>query len=202
MAGLGNDIFGYKRQPKPAGVFSSEDSVLIIAGGSGGQSTNVGNDAKLGYLVQNWNVSYAQQVQELFELGSNTLYWAKGRPVGQGALGRVLGAQDAEGSTNSSGDVTGFLPKEAYDICDGGATMVLQARGGSCPQEVKTQPGDTTPIIKGGIRKGIKITMSGVVVTSIGFTMQVGDVRLWENITWRFAFMNLQSANNLTQTQA
>lgn len=198
MAGLGNDIFGYKRQPKPSGVFSSEDSVLIIGGTS--NSTNVGAKDKLGYLVQNWNVSYAQQVQELFELGSNTLYWAKGRPVGQGALGRVLGAQDAEGS-GSNGDVSGFMPKEAYDICDGGATMVLQARGGSCPQEVKTQGQEQVPVIQGGIRKGISITMSGVVVTSIGFTMQVGDVRLWENITWRFAFMNLKSANQLPNPQ-
>jgi hypothetical protein len=43
--------------------------------------------------------------------------------------------------------------------------------------------------------------LSGVVVTSIGFTMQVGDVRLWENITWRFAFMNLKSANQLPNPQ-
>jgi len=192
MAGLGNDIFGYKRQPKPSGVFSSEDSVLIIGGGNN-QSTDVSAKNKLGYLVQNWNVSYAQQVQELFELGSNTLYWAKGRPVGQGALGRVLGGQDAEGSGET--DRAGFMPQEAYDICDGGATMTLQARGGACETPIKSTDG--VPVVQGGLKKGIEITMSGVVVTSIGFTMQVGDVRLWENITWRFAFMNLKSKNNL-----
>ena len=197
MAGLGNDIFGYKRQPKPSGVFSSEDSVLIIGGGASGATTDVSARNKLGYLVQNWNVSYAQQVQELFELGSNTLYWAKGRPVGQGALGRVLGGQDAEGADNNQ---AGFMPKEAYDICDGGATMTLQARGGACETPIRSTDG--VPVIQGGLKKGVEITMSGVVVTSIGFTMQVGDVRLWENITWRFAFMNLKSKNNLPPQRA
>ena len=142
MAGLGNDIFGYKRQPKPSGVFSSEDSVLIIGGGNG---TDV--SAQLGYLVQNWNISYAQQVQEMFELGSNTLYWAKGRPVGQGALGRVLGGQDAEGADENK---AGFMPKEAYDICDGGATMTLQARGGACETPIKSTDG--VPVVQGGLK--------------------------------------------------
>jgi len=190
---LGNDVFGYKRQPKPSGVFSSEDSVLIF----GGQDFPTNAGQALGYLVQNWNVSYAQQVQELFELGSNTLYWSKGRPQGQGALGRVLGGQDADGAADANGSPGGFMPKSAYDICDGGATMVLKARGGACDTPIVASDG-VTPIA-GGLKKGISIIMSGVVVTNLGFTMQVGDVRLWENITWRFAFMSLAKADSLSQ---
>jgi hypothetical protein len=169
--GFDSDVFGYKRNPKPHGVFSTEDSTLIF----GGEGATI-DAAVLGYLVQNWSVSYAQQVQELFEIGSNALYWAKGRPVGQGVLGRVIGAQDA--TTPSAG----FFPKSAYDICDGGATMVLNAKGGACP---------TPPVGGVTLDRGVKITMSGVVVTSIGFSMQIADVRLMEQFAWRFAYMAL-----------
>jgi hypothetical protein len=39
------------------------------------------------------------------------------------------------------------------------------------------------------LNKELNITMSGALVTSIGFQMQVGNVRLMENMTWRFAYM-------------
>ena len=168
---LSNDIFGYKRNPKPRGVFSTEGSELVFGGGSG---IDVGS--QLGYLVQNWQVQYTQQVQELFEIGSNELYWAKGRPAGNGALGRVLGDADTDSATK------GFFPQDAYDICDGGATMVLKAKGGHC------EAGANTTVV---LDKGVDITMSGCVVTSIGFSMQIGDVRLMENFAWRFAYMQL-----------
>lgn len=169
------DIFGYKRSPKPHGVFSTEDSKLVF-----GSSTDAGHGSAAGmaYLVQNWTVQYQQTVQELFELGSNALYWAKGRPAGMGQLGRVVGGADADVGNS------GFFPKEAYDICLGGAMMRLAAHGGHC---------DTAP--QGGIvlNKGVDITMDGCVVTSVGFSMQVGDVRLLENFGWRFAWMNVTS---------
>ena len=161
------DIFGYKRNPKPFGVFATEESKLTF-----GNVTN-----PLGYLVQNWNIQYQQQVQELFEIGSNRLYWAKGRPSGQGALGRVIGAQDAM-SPNK-----GFFPASAYDICDGGATMNLAATGGHCEQK-----GTNVDAI---LNKSIRITMSGCVVIQIGFGMQVADVRLMEQFGWRFAYLEL-----------
>jgi hypothetical protein len=154
------DIFGYRRNPKPRGVFSTEDSRLTFG--------NVSNP--LGYLVQNWNVAYTQQVQELFEIGSNALYWAKGRPAGTGTLGRVIGDQDVDSPNR------GFFPDDAYDICDGGASMILAAKGGAC---------------EGQLESGVNIEMSGVVVTSIGFSMQIADVRLIENFAWRFAYMQL-----------
>jgi hypothetical protein len=186
---LGKDIFGYKRSPKPQGVFSSEDSVLIFGGASNTGETNVGLASYLGYLVQQWSVQYAQDVMEVFELGSNALFWVKGRPRGQGTVRRCLGAQDAETSEG------GFLPKSAYDICDGGATMVLKARGGVCEQPV-TQEGQSL-VLQNGLKKGLAITMSGVVVTNIGFSMSVQDVRLYEDVTWRFAYMNLSNEDNL-----
>ena len=160
------DVFGYKRNPKPKGVFSSEDSKLTFGSAKD----------PVGYLVQSWQVQYAQQVQELFEIGSNALYWAKGRPQGSGTIVRVIGSVDAT-SPNK-----GFFPKNAYDICAGGETIELTAASGACPAANGTA----------ALNKEVRILMSGVVVTSIGFSMQVADVRLMENFTWRFAYLELK----------
>lgn len=165
---MANDIFGYKRNPKPKGVFSTEDSLLTF----GGASMGAGGDgsASLGYLVQNWQAQYQQQVSELFEIGTNALYWAKGRPVGNGVLGRIIGQADAD----SPGK--GFFPKSAYDLCEGGALINITARSGGC-----TQSG----------MKQLTIGMDGCVVTAVGFAMRVPDVMIQENIGWRFAKMEI-----------
>jgi len=176
-----DDVFGYKRNPKPRGVFSTENSKLVF--GSAGAAINAHEG---GYLVQNWNVSYQQQVQEVFEIGSNALYWSKGRPQGTGTLGRLIGDQDVD-----KNDGAGFFPKEAYDICLGGATIVLSAYGGHCPDGTQSAGMQT-------LNKGLDITMSGVVVSNIGFSMQVADVRLVENMGWRFAYMKFGSTGGAT----
>jgi hypothetical protein len=159
MAGV-NDIFGYKRNPKPESVFSSEESMLTFGG-----TTNL-----VGYLVQQWQTNYQQQVQEIFEIGTNALYWVKGRPVGQGSIGRIIGEKDV---STSSGR---FFPDSAYDLCDGGAMLNITARSGMCAGE--------TPAT-------LNITMDGVVVTSIGFAMRVQDVMINENMGWRFAALEV-----------
>lgn len=163
----GTDIFGYKRNPKPSGVFSTEDSQLTI-GGSSMTAT--------AYLVQNWNIQYQQQVQEIFELGSNRLYWNKGRPMGAGSIGRIVGA--------NKGDMpgTGLFPQEAFDLCDGGATMVIQAVGGHCA---------SASAVPFTLDKGVTLTMGGVVITSVGFSMGVEDTRIVEGYGWRFAGLQL-----------
>lgn len=169
MADLNDDVFGYKRNPKPRGVFSSENSKLTF-GSITGENVE-------GYLVQNWNISYSQDVQELFEIGSNRLYWAKGRPAGQGSLGRIIGGKEVDSPSK------GFFPQEAYDICEGGATMELTAQGGACDSK-----GTNVDEL---LNKQLRVTMSGCVITQIGFSMAIADVRLMENFTWRFAYLKL-----------
>ena len=159
MAGI-SDIFGYKRNPKPKSVFSTEESMLTFGGGdaTGG----------VGYLIQQWQTNYQQQVQEIFEIGSNALYWVKGRPQGAGTVGRIIGESDA--ATGGK-----FFPDAAYDICDGGASVNITARSGMCDNA--------------GAQ--INITMDGVIVTSIGFAMRVQDVMINENLGWRFASLEV-----------
>ena len=175
----GTDIFGYKRASKPQGVFSTENSRLVF----GEQQDPVG------YLVQNWNIAYNQDVIEVFELGSNNLYWTKGRPIGTGAISRIVGFKDAD-SPDSAGS---FFPKSAYDICDGGALMALTVVGGHCNSPVKGTPVSGTYNNLGTANKGVVITMDGCVITALGFSANVADTRLVEQVSWRFAFMDVKS---------
>ena len=172
-----SDIFGYRRSAKPAGAFSTEDSILTFGAVDGEGITN-----PAGFLVQDWNVRYGQQVQEIFELGSNKLYWSKGRPQGDGSLTRVVGFQPP--STDSG---TGLFPRAAYDICLGGAAFKLSVKSGNCDQV----QGVSNEFNK---TQGVAIFMDGCVITSIGFSAQVNDTRVMENIGWRFAFLNVNAA--------
>jgi hypothetical protein len=156
------DIYGYKRNPKPSGVVSTEESILTIGGGMGPP-----NPAFNGLMIQNWQVQYQQDVQELFELGSSALYWVKSRPQGQGTIARVVGPGGAE-----------LLPKEAYDICKGGVQFVIAARTGAC---------------EGTAFESKHITMDGVLVTNIGYNMSVQDTLLQESVSFRFAWMDVTS---------
>jgi hypothetical protein len=169
----GKDVFGYKRNRKVEGVFSTDGSWLHFGNMKSAQ----------GYLVQSWQIAYNQDVVEVFELGSNALYWAKGRPTGAGSLSRIVGIKDA---SVGDGD-TGLFPAEAYDICDGGALLEIKAAGGSCPP-------------KGNLKdvgaKGITLSMDGCVITSIGFSANVGDTRLMEAVGWRFGFLEIKATQS------
>ena len=151
-----NDVFGYKRNPKPRGVFSTDNSRFVFGSGTD----------PIGYLIQGWNVSYAQQVQEVLEIGSNEMYWVKGRPTGSGQINRGIAEKGA----------AKFFPAEAYDLCDGGATLNILARGGSCENYEQAE---------------LKLVLAGVVVTQIGFDMNVNDMRINEGIGWRFSYMQV-----------
>jgi len=149
------DIFGYNRNARPEKVFTTENSTLTISGSG------------VGYMIQNWNISYQQQVQEIFELGSSNLYWLKGQPQGQGTIARIVG--------NDGGSGISLMPPGAFDLCDGGVTMNISASGGDCD----------------GGGPAINIAMDGVVVTALGFSMSVQDMMVQQNFGWRFAKLSL-----------
>lgn len=154
---MANDLFGYSRNPKPAGVISSESTTLVIGSAAG---------AALATLVQGWSVQYQQNVEQIFELGSNKVYWKKGRPQGGGNISRMVGAGVGAGVT--------AMPSEALDVCQGGATMQFTVGGGSCAGA-----------------KPINITCSGVIVTGSEFSAQAADPQVSEGITWRFSSLSV-----------
>ena len=164
------DIFGYNRERKPKAVFSTENSLLTFGSGTPEDADGAG------LLVQNWNINYAQQVQEVFELGSNTLYWVKGRPQGTGTIQRAVGP--TVGARSQS-----LFPPEAYDLCLGGASFNMKVGAGGCPSTIQDSVG--------GQGTEVNINMDGCVVTSIGYNADVNDTRVIENVGWRFAFLEV-----------
>lgn len=150
---MATDILGYTRNPKPSGVISNENSTLVIGGAAG---------AVLATLVQNWSIQYQQNVEEIFELGSNRMFWKKGRPQGAGSITRMVGAGTGPGITQFS--------SEALDVCNGGASMSFGVGGGGCTAQ-----------------RPFNINLGGVIVTGLGYTSQVQDAQVVEGINWRFA---------------
>lgn len=172
MAGI-KDVFGYKRNPKPEGVFSNEESILTFGGSSMTQM--------VGYLVQDWSVNYSQQVQELFEIGSSALFWMKGRPQGAGSIRRIIGEASADSPSN-----TKLFPKEAYDLCDGGVLLRIAAKSGACGNT----GGGSYAVQSKAVE--VAIEMDGCVITDIGFQCTVADTLINETFKWRFAAMSLK----------
>jgi hypothetical protein len=98
------DIFGYNRGGA-SDVFVADKSRLTIVGVDGVD------------LIQNWQVSYQQSIQPIYEVGSSRLFWAKSNPIGSGSIGRIVGQSFLSMSGN---------------ICDKGATIVITNASGSC----------------------------------------------------------------------
>jgi len=156
------DIFGYNRTPKPENVFSNSGSLLTF--GVDGDTVADG----IGELVQNWNITYNNNITEVFELGSNKIYWVQGRPTGAGNIGRIVGLGNIK-----------LFPESAFDVCQGGATMNISAKPGSC--EAK----------QFAAVKKANLKMGGCIVTSIGFNASVADTRINETIAWRFSTLEV-----------
>lgn len=147
---MATDIFNYSRNVTPDIVFSSELTEMNWAG------------AGEGSLIQNWSIQYQQQVEELFELGGKRIYWVKGRPVGAGTIGRIAGGLGS------------IAPSGAMDICDGGVSMTIKARSGTCNGNVE----------------GIDLTLSGVLVTGKTYNGNVQTQRIMEGVSIRFASLS------------
>ena len=150
----GNDIFGYERAASPSAVFSSEQATLNFGG----------SDSK-GLLVQGWDVTYSQDIQELYEIGSSNMYWVRGHPIGQGRIQRVVGKGDNK-----------LLPADAYNVCNGGATFEIAMHTASC--------GGTD---EAAGTAEVTLSMGGCVVTQLGFSVTIQDIRINSSVAWRFA---------------
>jgi hypothetical protein len=154
----GGDIFGYKRSGKPRGVISSSEAVLTISGA----------EEPVGALIQDWQVQYQQEINEIFELGSDQVYWIKGRPKGEGSVGRIVAFKNVK-----------FFSPAAYDVCQGGDTVSITAGAGACY------------VSEGLEAQTVALTLGGTIVTSIQFSSQVQDTLIQEKLGFKFSSLRL-----------
>lgn len=108
---MGLDIFG-RNQTKVGGVFSADNAVLAVVGGSGANF--------IGALVQGIQSSYQQDYRDLYELGSTNVYHVIGRAKGRLSLNNIIG-----------GKSLGF-DKSFYDACNSGSTLSLRFTPSGC----------------------------------------------------------------------
>ncbi len=153
-----SDIFGYNRSGRPQAVFSSDKAHFTVEGKGEG------------YMIQQWDFTYQQNVQEIFELGSSNLYWVRGQPQGQGTIGRIIG-----GGTG----IDLLVPDSARDICSNSSTSV----------DIEFNPGEC--VSAAGATGANRITLDGVVITSVGFNSSVQDMMIRQNLQIRFAKMSI-----------
>ena len=146
------DFLGYKRDIKPNGqIMTGELATLSI----GGSRSN---------LVQQVTAQYGQAVMPKFEVGSPTLYWLTGQPMGSVTFSRIVGC--------------------------GGFLSALGSLRGSCGTLVPVQIGSdgqtgcTTARCGGGT-----LSFDGGVVESVNVTFSAGTLEVAEGATIKVAAM-------------
>lgn len=120
-----------------------------------------------GWLVQNIQFSYTQQVTLLYEVGSEFVYYVGGRAQGTASLARVIGP-----SSN-----TADLINKYNDICQ--------------PQPITMSASAGCPGADGVSRGGMEYTLEDAVLVSIAVTVTAQDVVITEQL--QFIFVDLES---------
>ena len=138
------DLFGYN-DVNWGGTFSADQATLSISGSAG--------DA----LIQNWSVTYSQNLQPVYVLGSNKVYYARQHAVGQIQIGRILSTDDV-------------ISKLGGNTCKGQPSVNISAGNGLCSTQ-------------GGVAQAtISIRCSGVVLTQVSWSGQVQQAWVAENL--------------------
>lgn len=75
------DVFGYKNNIATEGQIASADFARVAVG-NGGENA----------LVQNVDITYGQQIEEVTQVGSTQILWMPGRPRGNINLGTLVGS--------------------------------------------------------------------------------------------------------------
>lgn len=104
-------------------------------------------------LVQNFQTSFQQPVQPLFEIGSNARYYVVGKSSGTFSIAQILGF-----GTSALKAVTAMA-----NPCSGDRTLTVVFPGAFCEKDVA------------GVGQGLTLTMAGVLLQSIGFTVAAQD---------------------------
>lgn len=104
-------------------------------------------------LLQNLQVSHQQPVQPLFEIGSNARYYVIGKASGTFSCGQILGF-----GTAALNQV-----KDLADPCQGNRVLELELPNSFCRVD------------GGGDGEALWLTLRGVLLQSVGFTMAAQD---------------------------
>ena len=148
----GEDIFN-RQDNQFGGAFSAEQAKLTLVGG-------------LATVAQQLQLTYAQQITRVWELGSNALYYVAGRTQGNATVQRIVGPQET-------------------------IAAVYEDYGNVCnpqPLDVNFEPGggDNCPEHNGNY------TLEDAVITQVGFSVQAQDMLINENMQFMYSNLGIE----------
>lgn len=150
-------VFG-RQAPTLKGVFAADLAVLTL---SQGLSPT---------LVQNMNMTYAQQISRFFEIGGSGVYYVGGRSSGQLSVGHLVGP----GAT-----ILGWYSLFG-DVCNAKKNRLqFTARAGACDAASQV---------------GLTYDVNFVVLTQLGVAIQAQDVAITENSQAQFLALEVSQA--------
>jgi hypothetical protein len=141
------DIFGRKDSPFE-GAFSADSSTMKVGGVDGAKS-----------LIQNLQVSYQQQVNQIYEVGSANRYYVVGRTNGTIAIGRVVGPANLQDA----------MITRLGNPCSAGDKSLSFSLGSAACKGV-------------GAGNAINIKADACVATSVSYSVQAQDMLVNENV--------------------
>lgn len=179
----------YSRQKTTyGGSFASDLASLTIAG------NGTPNGIPLG-IVQNVQVSFAQQIARIYDVsngglsnsaagGNVPVFYVGGRTQGQATIARVLGPQSGALCAFYKGMGNVCSPQDLNFVLRGGCESPVGGQG-TTPTAVEF----INNSVGTGLFEEAKYAITGAVMTNIGFTVGSQDMIVNENVTLMFANM-------------
>lgn len=158
------DIYG-RTADQFGGAFAADAAVITFGSLAAGG---------VGLLVQSASFMYTQQVTRIYEIGSNLSFYVGGRTQGQASVQRVLGPRMI---------VAGFYTQFG-NVCNAGQNQLSITLGSSCLP--------TDPTLGGLDLLGyIDLVAMFCVITSIGVSVNAGDMIVNESLSLMFGSFNI-----------
>ena len=141
-----------------AGIFSREATVGDPFSADDSELLFRGGDAQT-MVVQQLTINYEQQITRAWEVGSSKQYFVAGHQQGSGSMQRIIG------------------PKPI-------ASQFMQQYGDVC----QIQSNHVTFVVKGDCStNGGRIRITGVVITSVSYSVQASDMVVNETVNMMVA---------------
>jgi len=127
-----------------------------------------------GLLIQNLQLTYAQNINRLWEVGHNTVYFVGGRSQGTAGMSRVIGPKPIQRDfmarfgdvCDVAGNIIDFRVDQACDTREGGSVQF---------------PGDT-------------IKASACVIQQVSYQVQAADMIVNEQLALMFQSLSINEA--------
>ena len=160
------DLFG-RFADAHGGSFAADAAKITFAADPG-----VLGAGGVGMLTQNLVFNYQQQVNRIYEIGTNLSFYVAGRTQGNLTVGRVLGPRP----------ITVAFYKKYGDVCQA-ATNHL---------DIQMSAGCTTV---GSFNQNYNFSMKYCVIVSIGVSVNAQDTMISEQLQMMFGSLGMQGVS-------